>query len=254
MEFDLAYTNASTLLFPSFDKGGKIVQIGCGGTGSWLAQDIARILRSLKNPRIEYLIFDPDVVEAKNVQRQNFCDAEIGRNKAVSMASRLTYGWGVLVTGVPQTFTTAKSFSYGPILIVGCVDNAAARRMIHKTVAQRSDTWWLDCGNHASSGQVLLGNTNTTLKMADQFPFVRKANKLPSPSLQHPELLRERRKVVESCAEIVDPQGLTVNRMVAAIAADYIMRLLVRKDLKRYATYFDMGSMSTRSNYIPAGD
>ena len=257
MNVDLSYARAATLLFPSFDHGGAIIQVGCGGTGSWLAQDIVRIARSLNNPRVAYFICDPDVVEQKNVLRQNFCDAEIGQNKAVTMASRLTHAWGVQVTAIPTAVSDKVLDRYAhrdAMLIVGCVDNAAARRVIHKYVQRSPRAWWLDCGNHAGSGQVLLGNIGSRDHMVKQHPFPGRADKLFSPGLQHPELLRERHATSTlSCAELTDPQAMTVNRMVAAIAADYIMRLLVSRNLKRYATYFDLASMASSSRYIPGG-
>ena len=41
---------------------------------------------------------DPDVVEHKNCYRQNFCEAEIGRNKAESMAFRYGLAWGIEIS------------------------------------------------------------------------------------------------------------------------------------------------------------
>ena len=85
---------------------------------------------------------------------------------------------------------------------------------------------------------------------------------LPLPSVQHPELLEDE-KVEDgpgvdglSCAEMAlqDSQGLAINQAVAALAVDYLVRMLLTNDLRRYATYLDLASGSARSRYIGGGD
>ncbi len=79
---------------------------------------------------------------------------------------------------------------------------------------------------------------------------------LPSPTWQHPELLEELEEERPdhnlSCAELMmrNAQDLMVNHFVASIAGDYLMRLLLTKNLRRYATYFDLEACSTRNKYI----
>jgi hypothetical protein len=46
-------------------------------------------------------------------------------------------------------------------IVVGCVDNPAARQQLARTLQHNKpneapDVWWLDCGNHLEAGQVLL--------------------------------------------------------------------------------------------------
>ena len=258
---DFAYARAPRILFPSIEQGVAVIQVGCGGTGSWLAQDIVRILRSLNGPEVYYTICDPDIVEVRNTLRQNFSTAEVGHNKAVAMASRLTYAWGFEVMAAPHAFDhTLLMTRYMPRLVIGCVDNHLARLAIRDAITfqdRPSRVWWLDCGNHAGSGQVLLGNVINKRDMHDSrtndlktFPFPGYCAKVFAPNVQHPELLKQQKVRELSCAEITDPQGLTVNRMAAAIAADYVMRLLTGKELKRYATYFDLASGTHTSKYL----
>jgi len=82
---------------------------------------------------------------------------------------------------------------------------------------------------------------------------------LPSPALQHPELLKplpEGRKGTRmSCAQIAAAnfQALTVNKQVAAHAAAMLRQLLTR-ELRYYAVYFDQASGTAHAKYITPGN
>ena len=54
----------------------------------WLAPDLVRLVCALQQAErhMDITFVDPDVVEARNVFRQNFCFAELGRPKAVTLA------------------------------------------------------------------------------------------------------------------------------------------------------------------------
>ena len=85
-----------------------------------------------------------------------------------------------------------------------------------------------------------------------------RCNALPAPSLQYPDLLAPRPEERQSAARrmsceqmaLANAQSLTVNQMVAAIAADYLVGLTLTQQLKSFATYFDLGSKSMRSRYV----
>jgi hypothetical protein len=55
-----------------------------------------------------------------------------------------------------------------------------------------------------------------------------------------------------SCAEMAaaNLQSLNINARIAAEAADFITRLLVMKDLKRFACEVNIAAGSTRSYYV----
>lgn len=142
---------------------------------------------------------------------------------------------------------------------MGCVDNAAARQEIALSLNSGygdyylPNIWWLDCGNHRASGQVLLGSSNRfQLEQAfDNFSKPNFCKVLPSPTLMHPELLEalpeEQESTPLSCAELVarNQQSLFVNQHVAAIASDYLLTLTLTGGLKKFATYFDTNSGSS---------
>jgi PRTRC genetic system ThiF family protein len=259
MEIDTGYLHALRLLVPEYTEI-TLCLVGCGGTGSWLAPALVRIVKMVSQnlPRASLLFIDPDSVEEKNIFRQNFCLAEIGRGKAESLALRYSGAWGVDISHLRNRFE--KSFwmnhtGWGElVVIIGCVDNAKARREFATAFGEsnRSDTWWwLDCGNEKNYGQVLLGGGDQD----KPFKLAGTCSALPLPSLQHPELIEERiREETKalSCAEMQqeESQGLSINQRMAAEAADYLVRMLVTKDLKKYATYLDLESGTTRSKYI----
>jgi hypothetical protein len=47
-----------------------------------------------------------------------------------------------------------------------------------------------------------------------------------------------------------DSQGMAINQRMAAEMADYLVRLLITRDLQKMATYIDLASGVSRSIYI----
>lgn len=258
-KIDLSFAKAAQLLLP-VHSGFRFLLVGCGGTGSWLAPSIARIAKVLqeKNVDVKVVFCDPDKVEQKNIPRQNFCQAEIGRNKALSLAARYSAAWGVEIKAVPERFdrNAAGRIEFQKTnLVIGCVDNAAARRQIHDVLKDSERFWWLDCGNAESSGQVILGDAPAPKGLEGAFRSRKICMALPAPSLVAKDLLLDRPEELLaaklSCAEIqlANDQSLAVNQMVASIATDYLLRFCFG-GLRRFATYFDLEAGSMRSRYI----
>lgn len=252
----------------------RIMVVGCGGTGSWVAAQVARTGRVLmeQGRRVQIIFVDPDLVSAANVPRSCFCEAEIGELKAVALARRYSGAWALEIGTITEPFAPvmARVSPHEDVLsiIVGCVDNAAARRALAEVLVRRTpyryydytsssrQAIWIDCGNTREGGQVLVGTATSPEEMRGSFKGRSICTALPSPVWQHPELLEEleeeRSSHNLSCAELMrrNAQSLMVNHFVASIAGDYLMRLLVTKNLRRYATYFDLETCSTRNKYI----
>jgi PRTRC genetic system ThiF family protein len=239
----------------------RFVLAGCGGSGSWLAPSIVRLARVLREAGQDVAVtfVDPDIVEAANVPRQNFCEAEIDRPKATALAARYGAAWGLEIRAVVGRFDpNMATVSYDEIaILIGCVDNAAARQSLAAALRHSTDSpsvWWLDCGNARESGQVLVGSASRVEALQGAFRLPSVCAALPSPALQHPELLTPLPEEVEgsslSCEQIAvaNAQSLMVNQRVAAEAADFLLRLTVG-GLRRFATYFDLNSGSARSKY-----
>ncbi|MCI0489364.1 MAG: PRTRC system ThiF family protein [Blastocatellia bacterium] len=259
---DTSFAHAARLLLPAMDKT-AVYLIGCGGTGSWLAPAVARLVYVMREqrPDISIVFIDPDTVEAGNIPRQNFCAAEIGRPKALTLAQRYGAAWGMEIAARVERFDPKIiSGTWDRLsIIIGCVDNAAARRAIAATLKKNKgahSVWWLDCGNANESGQVLLGSSATVADLKDAFVSKRVCGRLPGPHLQAPDLLKARHEERNghklSCAELMaaNAQSLTINQAVAAVAADYLARMLGGGPLVKFATYIDQATGSARSRAI----
>lgn len=248
------YARARKLILPA-ERSVNLVLVGCGGTGSWLAPTVARVGRLLIenfDKDVNIVFCDPDRVEEKNIYRQNFCAAEIGENKAETLAFRYGLAWGLEIQASPHAFSDKALPSSYPstTVLIGCVDTPKARRSIAK-----AGQWWLDCGNHKNSGQVLLGSGGQRPK--DPYSLPGFCSWLPSPALQRPELLEDEASgpvstANLSCADLalLDSQSLSINQRIAAEASDFLVRMLVTRDLQRMAAYIDLAAGSARSVYI----
>jgi PRTRC genetic system ThiF family protein len=257
------YLEAKPVWLGEFDQV-LFVLVGCGGNGSYMAEAIARFCRLLgqQGKRAQALFIDPQTAEIKNIPRQRFSDAEIGLNKAQVLAARYSLLWGVEIQAHPTFFNTdlLQGYYNWLIFLVGCVDDGPARNEIAQSLEQNSSTqlpkrWWLDLGNDRESGQVLLGSAPTPDHLRWAFQTPSHCLTLPSPALVHPEILLPRPDQVAntpmSCAEIamLNAQSQTVNGMCAAIASDYLNRLLFGQ-LKKWATYFDLEAGTSQTRYI----
>lgn len=58
----------------------KIIVLGAGGTGGYVIPHLYRLGYASEHPT-RILVCDGDVVEQKNLIRQNFVEQDIGRNK-----------------------------------------------------------------------------------------------------------------------------------------------------------------------------
>jgi PRTRC genetic system ThiF family protein len=272
---DSSYLESLKFFLPPAQRT-TVVLVGCGGTGSWLAPALARLARigQETGKSISLVFVDPDVVEEKNIYRQNFCRAEIGANKAQALAARYAMAWGVEIGSAAARFgemqeSIERSAYEGVTVICGCVDGAGGR----KEIAAFAESWsrgtrvWVDSGNEQTSGQVLAGCSDGAKAEALVLPGF--CAWLPLPSEQAPELISsptayphpgplpfrargEEQELALSCAEMAmrGAQGLTINQVMAAIMADYIFRIVLTHDLRRYATRIDLASGVMTSEYI----
>lgn len=230
--------------------------VGCGGTGSFLALHLARMAWECGNAGAawELVFVDPDQVERGNVGRQNFCPAEIGAFKAQALAERYSRAFGLRIAYVAQAFdgtlllrdqTRRKTLT----ILAGCVDGPGGRQAMAQAVEEaEGHTWWVDGGNEAHSGQVLIGNRMDLAK--PDVSMLGFCVNLPAPAVVSPELVRAVGAVQEtgecgieaSCAELVavGMQGLMINQVVAGWMAVYLHRLVVARDLDVWQTYIDL--------------
>lgn len=266
MLIDLSYSKAIPLITNAHDRVDFIL-VGAGGTGGFLIGAIARLMyeiEKISSKTATCTIVDPDIVEEKNIPRQNFLTSDIDLPKSQVLAARYALAMGVKIRAICKPFSSkfVQRSWRSLTIIVGCVDNAAARQEINRCLetysTQMPSIWWLDCGNHQNSGQVLLGSSNqfTIERAFNNYQHPSFCIHLPSPSLLHPELLEPQSEELvpfsTSCAELIarNQQSLFVNQQIAAIASDYLLGLTLTGSLQKFATYFHMPSGAARSLYI----
>tara|TARA_R100000406_G_scaffold95597_1_gene90408 strand:- start:613 stop:1323 length:711 start_codon:yes stop_codon:yes gene_type:complete len=116
----------------------KIMVIGAGGVGSWLIPALQKL-----RPDDYIEVWDGDILEEKNMDRQLFDDEHIDMNKAWAMKEK--YGGYV---GARDRYYThgADSEITDKTFIFGCADNHPARKEI-LTTADRTDCKVIIGGN-----------------------------------------------------------------------------------------------------------
>lgn len=143
--------------------------VGCGGNGSQMLTGLARLsvaLRALGQSGFRVVAFDGDAVSPANVGRQLFSQSDIGRNKATVLIHRLNSFFGLDWYAEPEHFGRVKRDTNTSILI-SCVDTRETRSLIGDMLSPSGGGmfsgrggipfYWMDLGNRAADGQVILG-------------------------------------------------------------------------------------------------
>ena len=147
-----------------------ITVVGCGGTGGFVAEGLCRLFQGRE---ATIVLVDHDRVEPHNLLRQNFyaggCRAALRARPSPtgwpgpSTASRRLLGLPLPGGATPApTGTATRAFPpYGETpCIIGCADNAAARRAMAECLPGDPRRWLIDAGNDTNWGQVLIGNVS----------------------------------------------------------------------------------------------
>ena len=232
----------------SLQRPVKIVQLGAGGTGGHIAPHLYRLLYALDRP-VRYIICDGDVVETKNLVRQNFIPADLGENKAKVLAERYSSVFGMETEYVPEFIETEErlehlltpreirigEYPYGHIetelvVLIGAVDNNRSRQLCHQVFRQAKELIYIDSGNGENTGQVVCG--------------IRRGgrNYYPPIGTVYPDVLEDTDKFPTelSCAEasVSAPQSIAANITAATAVVDMIYNILSLGDSTvRQATF-----------------
>ena len=229
-----------------------IAVVGCGGTGGFVAEGLCRLLG---NQDARLLLTDHDRVEEHNLCRQSFYPGDVGKFKSQALAERLSriYGREVWYSVYPfsQEMVNDAFLKHYPRglsgLIIGCVDNAAAREAIQD--GARSWAWWIDAGNGEHSGQVLIGNAKTPEELEGSFDAENHwVHRLPMPTLQEPSLLAPvTQPTTLNCAEAVEAnlQSPVINQQMATLVLQFIARFL-EGTLSWMGAYVDLEACTLR--------
>lgn len=135
--------------------------IGCGGTGSLMLSNLARLnvaLAGLGRPQLNVTAWDPDIVTDANLGRQLFYACDLGRNKAEVLIERINFNFGFDWKFLDKKYGEKNNQNRDNKIVVGCVDSRKARKMIISRLDHCFNSgYYIDCGNGADFGQVLVG-------------------------------------------------------------------------------------------------
>ena len=232
-----------------------IAVVGCGGTGAQTARLIARMIFDMKRRNMQSIpnlvLIDPDIIEPKNIGRQLFSQAEVGEYKAVAIMRRLNAALGITCSAIPAA--VKQEMLFNAKIIVGCVDNHLARRVMHARIDNGNyyggGRVWIDAGNHRTSGQVIIGSTGKKPYNPDETGAYAH---LPLPGCIFPSLLQpdpEPETNGLSCAELLElgEQDLLVNDWMGIVAAQYVRQLLYMQPITTFLTWINPGYLTTNS-------
>lgn len=212
-----------------------IVIIGAGGTGGYVIPHLYRIAFTSEHP-CRIIIADGDIVERKNLIRQNFAECDIGENKAEVMAERYSEVFGIETEYIPDFIESEEQLCElldvkgrwnepKPIgILIGAVDNNRSRVMCHNVFQTLDDMIYIDAGNGEYTGQVVCGVKQSGTVMSKPAARV------------YPEILTDVEKFPSelSCAErsVSAPQSIAANLFASTAIASMLYYLLIEGELK----------------------
>jgi PRTRC genetic system ThiF family protein len=225
----------------------RVLVIGAGGTGSQVCQGLAPLhmaLCALGHPSgLDVEVMDPSKVREANLGRQPFYPSDVGQPKAVVLASRVNaqYSCMSFTMNAAVTEDISKTVArFRPDIIVGCVDTKAGRKAIAAQIERYPHSIWLDTGNRADDGQVVMGNGRKAEfhvpTVADLFPEIIDTS---TPDDNSPSC---------SMQEALHRQSLYINREISLQALDLLSRFL-RGGLTHHARLINLAA--GRMNSIP---
>lgn len=251
----------------SYRKPKVFIVIGAGGTGGYFIPNLARQV-SLENKlrRVQGLashhiiIVDGDRVEPHNLNRQNFIEKDLDRNKAAVLAERYGMAFGIEIKYLDSYITetkqlvdiaskyTRKLYPYTPVF-VDCVDNNRTRVFIHEAMSQINvNRYYLSSGNEQYNGQVVCGFKLG--EWTDNLYYDREFFETPMVTEMFPEILEGGDKLPTemSCDEaaVSHPQNIMTNIFAANHLFNFANVILtgdIHKEdnpgLKYFAVTFD---------------
>ena len=237
-----------------------ITVVGCGGTRGFVAEGLCRLFQGRE---ANIVLVDHDRVEPHNLLRQNFYAEDVGKFKSQALADRLArayrrpVGYSVYPFRESDTRPHGNCYpglpNYGDSLIIGCADNAAARKAMAECLPGDPRRWLIDAGNDTNWGQVLVGNVTEPVTLHEP-PFTGETCHLaPAPTLQRPDLLTavSTRPPDVDCAAALDltDQDPTINQMMASLVLQ-VVRRMVAGSCPFLGLYLDMDQGTVTPRYV----
>ncbi|MDR1130862.1 MAG: ThiF family adenylyltransferase [Oscillospiraceae bacterium] len=240
----------------------KIIMLGAGGTGSYIAMHLYRLSHCLDRP-VRIIIADGDSVEQKNLIRQHFTAADLGLNKARVLAERYASAFSMEAEYIPifiedkarlrqliQPEQVYMKLEGGGslrlpemVVLISAVDNNKSRRLCNEAFYEEKDLIYIDSGNSEYSGQVVCGIRRNGRTLYKPVGYV------------YPDILEDADKFQSelSCAEasVSAPQTITANMTAATLVVSLLYNILVLGDNKVKMAAFSTRTVNVRSVFEP---
>lgn len=228
--------------------------IGAGGTGSQMLQSLARMdyaLYRLGHPGLNVRVWDNDIVTEANVGRQLFSPSDMGLPKSEVLVSRINAFYGLSWCAESALYDGNDISPYN--ITITCVDNVKSRLLIGKYLKERENKsggydenrpyYWLDFGNQADRGQVVLGSigkikqpkseeyqTVSRLKTVTELYDLTKVNEEDSgPSC--------------SLAEALSKQDLFINSTLCQMGSALLWKLISKGCVSENGLYLNLSTL-----------
>ncbi len=198
----------------------RVVVIGMGGIGSWLAPPLARLL-NYSHPDSTLVIIDEDGYEPDNLSRQN--GRAFSKKAEVAVARIRGEGFNNL-TVHPRVDILDHETAYIHLenrdIVLLCVDNDPTRAIVSNHVQQFEEVMLISGGNdEKTSGMIQIHvrqeGRELTLPLANEF---------------HPAIRAGDRPIrdIIGCQQAAEqnPQRLTTNHLVATVMLMELDKLL----------------------------
>lgn len=234
---------------PSF-RPCNVVLVGCGGTGGWLAEPLARLLAFhpgaapfREAPGDNLLLVDGDRWESRNRERQACRSADVGLHKVTTLAERVAAmelpdvrPWSIeeYLRTVDDVDLVLRNLPT-PLLVICAVDNMAARVNVLRWLDEFCEGDWafVSPGNGTGDvrGQVVLDGCVAGCALT--------ASLLRREQYANPDDTGQPATV--SCAAAVPdaPQLITANMLAATLTLHVVHGLLTGGDFYQ-ETMFDV--------------
>ena len=229
--------------------------IGCGGNGSQVLTQLARIneaLKKLGHPGLYVTCFDNDRITDSNIGRQLFSPAELGMNKAVALTTRLNRFFATNWKAVPIHYNQhVEENDRIANITITCVDSVKARKEIYKVMKSdakkkngdplRKIFYWMDIGNSQNSGQFVLGTFDKKglPHVFDKFPsFLKQKDKDTGPSC--------------SLAEALTKQDLFINSTLTQLAMSLLWKCFREGRIQYHGAFINLETFKIAPIHIYA--
>ncbi|MES9681628.1 ThiF family adenylyltransferase [Gottfriedia acidiceleris] len=254
----------------SYQMAKVFIVIGAGGTGGYFIPNIARqisitnrLRRIEQLPEHKLVIVDADDISLSNLNRQNFVERDLDKNKAEVLSTRYGVAFGINIQYLDDYITSTEMLeklvlstcddpaNQIPVL-VDCVDNNKTRVFIHEAIQnlkkKMNGIFSLSSGNEFLNGQAVCGFTTG---IGSSSPFIDNGwFRTPTVTEMFPEILEGGDKLPTelSCDEaaVSHPQNIMTNITAANLLFNFANILLTAKTeneelpgLKYFAITYD---------------